>query len=152
MECTSLDRPIRYYEKSNICPKGTPYVTSKVKQNPLFIGAELQKPLLVQKQTFHTPKTISNDNTKNTRSIYPLGSATGKRFNIYSASSPTTRPKREFFLQIGLQERWYPYLDCASQTTQNRSSVYVLCLRLILDLLLPILGLAAHMDSSLETV
>ena len=37
-----------------------------------------------------------------------MGNATGKRFNTYSASSPTIRPKREFFLQIGFQERGYP--------------------------------------------
>ena len=68
-------------------------------------------------------EAISTNNTQNTRHIRPLGSATGKRFNTYSASSPTIRPKRESFLQMGFQERRSSYLGCASQTTQNRSPV-----------------------------
>ena len=91
---------------------------------------------------------IFNDNTQNTRFIRLLGSAIDKMFNIYSASSPTTRPKRESFLQIGFQERWYPYLGCVSQVTQNRSPVYVLCWRLVFDLLLSILSLGVHMSSN----
>ena len=91
-------------------------------------------------------------NNQNTRSIYSLGNATDKKFNTYSASSPTTRPKRESFLQMSFQERGYPYLGCVSQATQNRSPVYVLCWRVILGLLLPILGLSTHISSLLETV
>jgi len=68
-------------------------------------------------------KAISDNNTQNTRLIRPLGSATDKGFNTYSASSPTTGPKRKSFLQMGFQERGCPYLGCASQATQNRSPV-----------------------------
>ena len=42
-----------------------------------------------------------NNNTQNTRPIRFFNSVTSKRFNIYSASSLTTRPKRELFLQMG---------------------------------------------------
>ena len=70
--------------------------------------------------------------TQNTRLICPLDSATGKMFNTYFQSSPTTRPKRQPFLQMGLQERGYLYLGYASPGTQNGSSVQVLCWRLYL--------------------
>ena len=66
-------------------------------------------------------KAISNNNIQNIKLIRPLGSATGKRFT-YSASSPTTRPKRELFLQMSLQERGCPYLGCASQVTKKKVS------------------------------
>ena len=48
-----------------------------------------------------------------------FGNATGKWFNTYSASSPTTGPKRESFLQMSFYERGYPYLylGCACQAT-----------------------------------
>jgi len=68
-------------------------------------------------------KAISNNNIQNIRPICPLGSVTDKRFNTYLASSPTTRPKRESFLQMSFQKRGCPYLCCVSQTTQNRSLI-----------------------------
>ena len=51
---------------------------------------------------------------QNTRLICSLDSATGKKFNTYFWSSPTTRPKR---LQMGLQERGYSDLGYASPGT-----------------------------------
>jgi hypothetical protein len=61
--------------------------------------------------------------TQNTRPIRPLGSATGKGFNTYFWSYPTTRPKRQPFLQMGLQESGYSDLGYASLGTQNESSI-----------------------------
>jgi hypothetical protein len=55
--------------------------------------------------------------TQNTRLIRRLVSATGKEFNIYFWSSLTIRPKRQLFLQIGLQERGYWDLGYASPST-----------------------------------
>jgi hypothetical protein len=52
-----------------------------------------------------------------------LGCGIGKEFNTHFWSSPTIRPKKEPFLQMGLQERGYLDLDCASPGTQNRSLV-----------------------------
>jgi hypothetical protein len=48
---------------------------------------------------------LSPTRTQNTRPIHLLGSATSRGFNTYSASSPTTGPKRESFLQMGFQKR-----------------------------------------------
>jgi hypothetical protein len=63
---------------------------------------------------------------QNIRLILYLGSATGKEFNTHKRSSSTTRPKRELFLQMSLQEREYSDLDYASPDTRNGSSVYLL--------------------------
>jgi hypothetical protein len=41
-----------------------------------------------------------------------LDSVIGKDFNICFWSSPTRRPKRELFLQMGLEKREYSNLDC----------------------------------------
>jgi hypothetical protein len=57
-----------------------------------------------------------------TRHICPLDSAIGKQFNTYFWSSPTTRPKRQPFLQMGLQEMGYLDLGYGSPGTQNGSS------------------------------
>jgi hypothetical protein len=49
---------------------------------------------------YELSKTISNNNTQNTRLIRRLGNATGKGFNTHSTSSPTTGTKKSF-LQMG---------------------------------------------------
>ena len=72
--------------------------------------------------------TISNNGTQNIRHISRLDSATGKYFNTYFWSSPTTRPKREPFLQIGLQERGYSNLGCLSLYPK-----WVSCIRTLLE-------------------
>lgn len=64
-------------------------------------------------------KTIFNNDYPNRRFIIHLGSATGKKFNIYFLSSPKTRFKRELFLQVDLQEREYLDLGYVSLITQN---------------------------------
>jgi hypothetical protein len=49
-------------------------------------------------------KTITNNITQTTRPISCLGSAIGKGFHTHFLFSPTTRLKRELFLQMSLQE------------------------------------------------
>ena len=56
--------------------------------------------------------------TQNTRHISCLDSATDKGFNTYFLSSPTTRPKKEPFLQMSLQERGYSDLGYTSLETK----------------------------------
>ena len=76
---------------------------------------------------------------------YKTHSSFGQRYRqkvqyIFSIFSKNNTQK-EFFLQMSFQERGCLYLSCASQATQNRSIIQILCSRLILDVLLPNLGL-----------
>jgi hypothetical protein len=57
--------------------------------------------------------------TQNKRLIRLLSSSTGKGFNTYFWSSPTTRLKRQPSLQMGLQERGYLDLGYASAGTKK---------------------------------
>jgi hypothetical protein len=66
-----------------------------------------------------SPTTVN----QNTRHILCLGSAIGKGFNTHFLSSLTTRPKREPFLQMRLQERGYSNLGYTSPNTQNESFI-----------------------------
>lgn len=83
---------------------------------------------------------------------YKTYSTFGQRYRqrvqyLFFLFSLTTRPKRELFLQIGLQERGYSDLSYTSPDTQNGRYMWVLCWRLQIFCYRPILGL----DLSLET-
>ena len=93
---------------------------------------------------FALSQAISNNDTQNTRHVRPLDSATGKRFNTYSAFSPTTKPANEF-----PGERILIFGLCLSDNP-NRFPVQVLCWRLILGLSLPILNFGLLIGDSLR--
>jgi hypothetical protein len=82
-----------------------------------FIGSGSSSYIGVRAPRDLINKTIFNNNTQNIRLIPYLCSASGKGFYIFFFSSPTTRSKREPFLQMSLQEIGYSDLGRASPST-----------------------------------